>query len=125
MTAVAQALHHQTGRTAGNGSLMRTGPVALAHLGDTPALVEAARAVSALTHADPVAGDACVLWCLAIDHAVRTGELDVRVRLPHVAAKWAGLLEAAEAGEPTSFANNGWVVAALQAAPWPNRSSPH
>ncbi|MCU1693243.1 MAG: hydrolase [Frankiales bacterium] len=31
------ALHAQTGRTAGNGSLMRTGPVALAHLGDPAA----------------------------------------------------------------------------------------
>jgi len=116
MTAAAQALHQETGRTAGNGSLMRTGPVALAHLGDTPAIVEAAQAVSALTHADPMAGDACVLWCLAIDHAVRTGQLDVRVGLPHVDTRWTGLLDAAEAAEPSSFANNGWVVAALQAA---------
>jgi len=84
MTAAAQALHQETGRTAGNGSLTRTGPVALAHLGDPPAIVEAARAVSALTHADPMGGDACVLWCLAIDHAVNTGQLDVRLGLPHV-----------------------------------------
>ena len=60
---------------------MRTSPVALAHLGDPDAIADAARAVSALTHHDPVAGEACVLWCLAIDHAVRTGELDVRVGL--------------------------------------------
>jgi ADP-ribosyl-[dinitrogen reductase] hydrolase len=116
MTAVAQRLHEQTGHTAGNGSLMRTGPVALAHLGDTAAIAEAARAISNLTHADPMAGDACVLWCLAIDHTVRTGELDVRVGLPHVDAQWIGLLDAAESGQPSSFANNGWVVAALQAA---------
>ncbi|WP_348536337.1 ADP-ribosylglycohydrolase family protein [Mycobacterium sp. OTB74] len=60
------ALHHRSGRTAGNGSLMRTAPVALAYLDDEAALVEAARAVSELTHFDPDAGDACVLWCLAI-----------------------------------------------------------
>jgi ADP-ribosyl-[dinitrogen reductase] hydrolase len=36
----------------------------------------AARAVSDLTHYDPEAGDACVLWCLAIRHAVLTGDLD-------------------------------------------------
>jgi ADP-ribosyl-[dinitrogen reductase] hydrolase len=113
MTAVASA---QTGKTAGNGSLMRTGPVALAHLGDTDAIVDAARAISALTHADPMAGDACALWCLAIDLAVRTGELDVRVGLPHVDAKWLSLLDEAEAGEPASFEGNGWVVSALQAA---------
>ena len=44
------ALHERTGRTAGNGSLMRTAPVALAYLDDEVALVEAARAVSELTH---------------------------------------------------------------------------
>ena len=113
----ATDLHARTGRTAGNGSLMRTGPVALAHCGDTAAIVGAARAVSALTHHDPQAGDACVLWCLAIDHAVRTGELDVRVGLPHVGAEWVGRLDEAEQGTPADFGgNNGWVVAALQGA---------
>ncbi len=116
MTGVANDLHEQTGRTAGNGSLMRTGPVALAHLGDTTAIVGAARAISGLTHTDPMAGDACVLWSLAIDHAVRTGELDLRRGLPHVGAAWAALIETAEAGEPSSFLNNGWVVSALQAS---------
>ena len=43
---------------------MRTAPVALAYLDDEDALAEAARAVSELTHYDPEAGDACVLWCL-------------------------------------------------------------
>lgn len=116
MTGVANHLHEQTGMTAGNGSLMRTGPVALAHLGDTAAITEAARAVSGLTHADPMAGDACVLWCLAIDRAVHTGELDLRPGLPHVDPAWAPLIDAAEAGDPSSFANNGWVVSALQAS---------
>ena len=118
MRQVAAELHARTGRTAGNGSLMRTGPVALAHLGDPVAIAEAARAVSALTHADPVAQDACVLWCLAIDHAVRTGELDVRVGLTHVdAAYWAPLLDEAEQVEPSYYrSSNSWVVAALLAA---------
>ena len=116
MTDLARQLHEQSGRTAGNGSLMRTGPVALAHLGDIEALCLAARAISSLTHHDPMAGDACVLWCLAIDSAVRTGELDLRGGLPHVDRAWAALIDAAEAGEPSSFANNGWVVSALQAS---------
>lgn len=118
MRQVSQELHEQTGRTAGNGSLMRTGPVALAHLGDADAIAEAARAVSALTHADPVAGDACALWCLAIDHAVRTGELDVRVGLPHVdTAYWSPLLDEAETVQPSHYAHsNGWVVTALLGA---------
>jgi hypothetical protein len=61
---------------AGNGSLMRTAPVALAHLGDDRAIVDHAVAVSALTHGDPVAGEACALWCIAIDRAVREEGLD-------------------------------------------------
>ena len=80
------ALHERTGRTAGNGSLMRTAPLALAYLDDEAALVEAARAVSELTHYDPEAGDACVLWCLAIRHAILTGELDARIGLQHIDA---------------------------------------
>ncbi|OBJ97960.1 ADP-ribosylglycohydrolase family protein [Mycobacterium sp. 1245852.3] len=114
------ALHRSTGRTAGNGSLMRTAPVALAYLGDDAALVEAARAVSELTHHDPEAGDACVLWCLAIRHAVLTGELDVRIGLRHIdtnrRALWASRLDVAESSQPSDFRNNGWVVEALQGA---------
>ena len=61
---------------AGNGSLMRTAPVALAHLGDDAAIARAATEVSGLTHGDPLAGEACVLWCIAIDRAVREARLD-------------------------------------------------
>ena len=72
MTAAAQARHEATGRTGSNGSLMRTAAVGLTHLDDPAALAEAAMAVSALTHADPRAQEACALWSLAIRHAVLT-----------------------------------------------------
>lgn len=72
----ARELHERTGRTAGNGSLMRTGVLALAYLRDRDALAEAVRAVSALTHFDPIAGEACVLWCEAIRIAILGGTLD-------------------------------------------------
>ena len=62
MTATSYDLHARTGHTAGNGSLMRTAPVALPYLDDPDALVEAARKVGALTHYDPHAQEACVLW---------------------------------------------------------------
>jgi len=113
-------LHKLTGRTAGNGSLMRTAPLALAYLDDEAALVEAARLVSELTHYDPEAGEACVLWCLAIRHAILTGVLDARIGLQHIDAErrdlWASRLNIAEASKPSDFANNGWVVEALQGA---------
>jgi len=116
----AATLHQRTGRTAGNGSLMRTAPVALAYLDDEAALVEAARAVSALTHYDPETGDASVLWCLAIRHAVLTGQLDARIGLQHIDIDrrdlWASRLDVAETSQPSDFTNNGWVVEALQGA---------
>lgn len=106
---------------AGNGSLMRTAPVALAHLGDDHAIAAAAAAASAVTHGDPVAGEACVLWCIGIDRAVRERRLDgVRDGLallsPDRAAFWRGKLDAAESAPPSSFRPNGYVVTALQAA---------
>ena len=113
--------HRRPDRGAGNGALMRTAPVALAYLHDGDALAEAARTISQLTHFDPDAGDACVLWCAAIRHAVLTGEFDVRIGLGHIDSArrdlWAGRLDEAEQRRPSEFAdNNGWVVAALQAA---------
>lgn len=95
---------------------MRTAPVALAYLDDETAMVEAARAVSELTHYDPETGDACVLWCCAI----LAGELDARIGLQRIDADRRDLsskrLDVAEQSRPADFTNNGWVVEALQGA---------
>lgn len=118
--SMAREHHERAGHSAGNGSLMRTAPVALGYLDDPDDLAEAARAVSDLTHYDPDAGDACVLWSLAIRHAILHGELDVRVGLEALPADrrqlWADRLDEAEAYEPSHFSRNGWVVQALQGA---------
>nr|WP_296774976.1 ADP-ribosylglycohydrolase family protein [Rhodococcus sp. (in: high G+C Gram-positive bacteria)] len=118
MTTRAASL---TGRTGGNGSLMRTAPVALAYLDDPERCVAAAAAVSALTHSDPRAGEACQMWSAAIRHAVLDGTFDgVRLWTDTAAAGdfWRPLLDEAELGEPADFAKNGWVVHALQTAWW-------
>ena len=53
----ADAAHEELGRSAGNGSLMRVLPLALAMLNDdTETVMRAACEQSALTHADPAAG---------------------------------------------------------------------
>lgn len=87
--------HAKTGRSGGNGSLMRTAPLALAFLlpstrddanlntfdreaSTESALMRAASLISALTHWDRDAREACGIWCIAIRHAVLTGELDIR-----------------------------------------------
>lgn len=118
--AAARRQHARTGKTAGNGSLMRTSPVALAYLDDEDGLVQAAADISRLTHFDPSAAEACVLWCLAIRHAVLTGELDVSVGLGRLSANrralWSARITEATAARPAAFTNNGWVVHAFQAA---------
>jgi ADP-ribosyl-[dinitrogen reductase] hydrolase len=118
--ASARAHYEHNAHSAGNGSLMRTSPVALAYLDDEDALAEAAAGISALTHFDPDAQEACVLWCLAIRHAVLFGVLDVRVGLGRLTAErramWSERIDVAERSRPSDFRNNGWVVEALQAA---------
>ena len=92
----------------------------MAYLDDESALVETARTVSELTHFDPEAGDACVLWCCAIRHVILTVELDARIGLHHIDTErrdlWSTRLDVAAASKPSDFPNNGWVVEALQAA---------
>jgi ADP-ribosylglycohydrolase len=120
-SAAAADFHARTGRSAGNGSLMRTAPLALAYLDRDPAaLMTQAGVLSALTHADPDAQEACALWCVAIRDAVLTGTLDVRAGLPLLAperaALWQERIEAAERSRPRDFTRNGWVVEAFQGA---------
>lgn len=124
LRAAAERHHVQSGgRTGGNGSLMRTAPVALAYLGPNQeeALWQAADAVSALTHWEQDAREACGLWCLAIRHGVLHGTFDgLRLAVQRLPAErralWTARLDEAEAKQPWRFENNGWVVAALQAA---------
>ena len=123
--ASARRHHEATGRSAGNGSLMRTGPVALGYLEDgaEDALAEAASRVAQLTHWEDDNVDACVLWSFAIRHAILTGRLDPAAGLAWVPedrrGRWAAILDEAtsQGAHPRDFREkNGWVVKALQAA---------
>ena len=141
MRKAAAALHARTGRSAGNGSLMRTVPVALAHLDDPDGLVHAARKVSALTHHDPMAGDACAVWCLMLRHTIlegdwpessdgaerrwrsrgtRTQSFAERSPVPAddlpSSVDWRQILTEAEQRDASAFTENAWVVGAMQAA---------
>lgn len=105
---------------AGNGTLMRTTPLVFARLWDPDGLTELARVYSDLTHGDPEAADACVLWNHAQRHAILHGEFDLEAGLDRLPIErqgmWADRIRTAEAGEPGDFTNNGWVVGALQCA---------
>ena len=116
----AAQIHQRNGRSGGNGSLMRTAPVALALFGDREETARAALAISELTHFDPDASDACILWCAAIQHAISHGEFNIANGLDLIPSRrrdyWAELIVEAENSEPTKFRSNGWVVHAFQAA---------
>lgn len=123
--AASSAHHERSGRSGGNGSLMRTGPVALGYLddGQEEALLDAATRIAQLTHWENDNVDACVLWCLAIRHAIRTGEFDIRAQLAWVPderrERWAAVIDEALApgAHPRDFQEqNGWVVRAFQGA---------
>lgn len=118
-----QAAHDYTAQhnhSAGNGALMRTSVVALASLDDPDQTAQAARAIAELTHADPLAGDACVIWSEAVRAAVLEGRFDFLAghRLLDSARQqqWAQWLGDALQSDPRLFTPNGYTVTALQAA---------
>lgn len=120
MAQVAVDYAEQHDRSAGNGALMRTSAVALAHLDDRETLAHAASAVAQLTHADPLAAESCVLWCEAIRVAVITGQTDVASGLDLLPTSrrsdWARWIDDALGGPSSNFTPNGFTVTALQAA---------
>lgn len=121
LTRASRAYYERTGRAAGNGALMRTSIVGLSAITDRMATAQAARAIAELTHADPLAGDSCVLWSEAVRVAVTERRLDVRAGLDLLPAErraqWAGWIDEAEATDAAPrLRNNGFTVTALQAA---------
>jgi ADP-ribosylglycohydrolase len=128
LAGAAVAFMDANPRSAGNGALMRTAPVALTALDDRTEIARLAGSIASLTHAHPDSVAACVLWSLAIQQAITTAEPDqafdweaaVRTGLEHVAEdrreRWDELITEAITGPPGMFNPNGWVVTAFQAA---------
>ncbi len=104
----------------GNGALMRTSIVGLARLGDREATAAAAKAVAALTHADPLGIESCILWSEAIRVAVTTGELNLLGGLDLIPEtrrlQWKTWIDEATGVDPRTFGRNGFTAYALQAA---------
>ena len=115
--------------SGGNGALMRTAPIALAYLDDPAGLVQAARDIALLTHADEVSASACAVWCLAIREAVITERIEslegfaaavassVASYMPDEADAWTQILTDAYGRDPREFtAGNGYSLTTLKAA---------
>ena len=133
---------HQ-GKAGGNGSLMRTLPVALAYGPDIEAMALQAARLSAMTHWDSQAETCCMVYCLWITHLLEGQSLHDSwhaalkqgqniARLSHETPETPGgqstfdgpfwaRLEAVEARtyaqlQPSGYA--GYVVECLEAAVW-------
>jgi ADP-ribosyl-[dinitrogen reductase] hydrolase len=124
----ARRAHEVLGRmTAGNGSLMRTAPVALRYVNEPRRRAAVALAESALTHFDQVAGWACVALDELIAAAI-AGEL--REQLPVIAARLhedeprvAAVLTLAGEATREEIVASGYVLETLKAALWAVSSS--
>jgi ADP-ribosyl-[dinitrogen reductase] hydrolase len=120
LRSASAAVHGRSGRSAGNGALMRTGVVGLTRLLDRDHTAASARALAELTHFDWVAGDSAVLWSEAVRLAVLHGRLDLAAGLDLVPGErreqWRTWVQDATGAEPKLFNPNGYTVTALQAA---------
>lgn len=93
-------------KSIGNGSLMRSLPVAIAYRNASDeTLLEAAHAVSRLTHAHPRAQMACGIYCLYARSLLRGNSIDVAYRqaVEGATAAYRCSPFAAELGHFTSF----------------------
>ena len=119
LNAAAAQYAHSSGRSGGNGALMRTAPVGLAFLGSRGRTAKAAVDVARLTHVDKFVDESCVLWSEAIRHAVLTGEINIRAGFDLINEDsvdyWTTVLDDAEAGKANSH-QNGFTVHALACA---------
>lgn len=113
--AAAEAFHEVEGRSAGNGSLMRTVPIAIRYRSDPGAIEHVSRIDSGLTHHDPLAGDACA-WLNLTVAALIQGR-----RLPQSVSEVARAAEAAIAEDEATLAaaaqeQRGFVMTTLRIA---------
>jgi ADP-ribosyl-[dinitrogen reductase] hydrolase len=108
--------------SAGNGSVMRCWPVALAHHDDSEALIEASRLQSEVTHAHPECLAACAFINAAIYHLLREVSPDeaIKMALAEVAMP-DGLrhaIKAAPGKAREELQNTGWVRHTVESAVW-------
>jgi ADP-ribosyl-[dinitrogen reductase] hydrolase len=112
--AAAAEFHRRSGgKSAGNGSLMRTAPIAIRYRTDPGAVERISRLESSLTHHDPLAGDACT-WLNLTLAALICGR-----RLPHSTSTVGRAAQEALTASPELLAAEaqeqmGYVLTALR-----------
>lgn len=122
VVAAADYFRAHPHRSAGNGSLMRTAPAAVFFAPEgAEATMAAARAISAVTHADPVAQNGCAISHELVRRALDgedpfTGLKEVVAAQGDQAGRYAEVL--APGWGPSSATRNGTVWDALATAVW-------
>jgi len=129
LMAVSAAFMDENPDAAGNGGLMRTSPVPLIDIGNRDVVANYAKDVASLTHAHPDSINACILWSLAIQRAVKDATplnenfdwIDaVYAGLEFIEKdhrdRWDNIITVSAKSNPRIFTPNGWVVSAFQAA---------
>jgi len=109
------------GSNAGNGSVMRCPPLAVAHSADADTLIEVSRQSSRITHADPRCTDGCAVLNRTIAALSRDESNPLQSALDHVRPDASGeLVDAlepvAEGRKPETLSTSGYVVHSLQTA---------
>lgn len=127
LSAIARGESWQTAartvdpESAGNGSLMRCWPVALA-FDDLEAMLLASRQQSALTHAHPDCLAACAfvncaLWLLCRGHD-KSAAVEQALEKAGVTNELRTVIESAPRKSRSQLKNNGWVRHTVEAALW-------
>lgn len=100
-----------------NGSLMRISPLGI--LGWNRDATDLARTDSALTHPNPVCGDACAAFVAAISHGIANGDRRGAYEAARAASRGTvrEVLDRASSSPPQDYLTKaGWVLVALQNA---------
>jgi ADP-ribosyl-[dinitrogen reductase] hydrolase len=108
---------------AGNGSLMRCHPAALAYHEDLEACLQASRTQSIITHPHPECQAACAWANALIWHALRGADVETALgeamgAVPDVPEALRQTIEAAPSRATEELENSGWVRHTVESAVW-------
>jgi ADP-ribosyl-[dinitrogen reductase] hydrolase len=119
---VADAVQRRQPDSAGNGSVMRCWPVALAHWRNLELLVAESRLQSRVTHPHPECQAACAFVNRAIYHLLHGVPLSQAVRQALEGTEMPGGLRSAIERAPScrreDLENSGWVRHTVESAVW-------
>ncbi|AUX09267.1 ADP-ribosyl-[dinitrogen reductase] hydrolase [Halalkaliarchaeum desulfuricum] len=109
------------GSNAGNGSVMRCPPLAIACADDRDRLAEVSRQSSQITHADPRCTEGCVILNLTIAGLIEDADAPLQEALDYVGADApdelvTALQPLARGDPPDTLETSGYVVHSLQTA---------